>query len=495
MSRDNLELVVYEVPVFEKMFDQIEALLRELSWDLEQSDRPFYLRLSESLRRAMESGQLRPGELIPSTRQLASACGVHRHTVMNALGELVSQGWLESEQGRGYRVVKGLPRYFSTDQPPATDSSLSRRTFRYAFPSGQPDLRLFPRREYSAILREVVHQSDPMALLGYADPSGNPELREQLAHYLRRMRDLRGGDILITNGSQEGIFLVGSLLLSPGALVAVEESGYAPAWEALRLTGGRLVGLRVDGHGVDPQALEELARREKVCLLYITPLHQYPSTVTMPVERRRELYEVCARHRIPILEDDYDHEFHYRSRPLTPLKSSDSEGLVYYTSTFSKVVYPSARLGFLVPPPGRAAELARLKKITTRQSNTLVQLTQARWMANGGFERHLRRMRRTYQNRMGVMCQMLDRGRESYGLKVSYQPPDGGMSLWVDFGLDTAELAVKAVELGVGVRAGSEYRLDAGPSTHLRLGFASSSEEEIREGLDLLFKAAQDIAG
>lgn len=467
--------------------------MRELNLSVAEGAEPKYLRLAEAIRQAIEAGQLRPGELIPSTRQLAERYEAHRHTVMNALAELVSEGWLESEPGRGYRVVDGLPRYFISESPPQAPPAAP-ADFRYSFPSGQPDLRLFPTDEYYAILREVLRETDPVSLLGYDDPAGCQELLVQLGHYLRRLRDISSKEIAVTHGSQEGLFLISKMLVRPGQVAAVEEIGYSPGWEALRLAGAQLEGLPVDRHGVVPEALEELARRTRVAVLYTTPLHQYPSTVTMPLERRRELYQVAAAHGIPILEDDYDHEFHYRSRPLAPLKSRDPEQLVYYTSTFSKVVYPSARLGFVVLPAGQLQRFAAVKRVTTRQSNTLVQLAQARWMESGGFERHLRRMRRAYQTRLQVMANALERGRESWKLPLTFELPDGGMSLWVNFGVDTAALAELAVGRGVLVRPGREYRLDGGPSTFLRLGFASSTAEEIEAGLEILFELAHQLA-
>lgn len=466
--------------------------MRELNLNVAEGAEPKYLRLAEAIRQAIEAGQLRPGELIPSTRQLAERYDAHRHTVMNALAELVSEGWLDSEPGRGYRVVAGLPRYFLSQAPPPAPDPLP-VSFRYAFPSGQPDLRLFPTDEYYAILREVLRETDPVALLGYDQPAGCKELLVQLGHYLRRLRDISSRDIGVTHGSQEGLFLIAKMLVRPGQAAAVEEIGYSPGWEALRLAGARLEGLPVDRHGVVPEALDQLARRTSLALLYTTPLHQYPSTVTMPIERRRELYQVASAHRIPILEDDYDHEFHYRSRPLAPLKSRDPEHLVYYTSTFSKVVYPSARLGFVVLPPGQLERFSAVKRVTTRQSNTLVQLAQARWMENGGFERHLRRMRRAYHSRLQVMAAALERGRQRWNLPLAFEVPDGGMSLWVDFGVDTTVLAGLAATRGVSIRPGSDYRLDGSGSTHLRLGFASSDDEEIEAGLEILFELAHTL--
>jgi GntR family transcriptional regulator/MocR family aminotransferase len=467
--------------------------MRELNLSVPDGSEPKYLRLAEAVRRAIEAGQLQPGELLPSTRQLAERYEAHRHTVMNALAELVAEGWLESEPGRGYRVVDGLPRYFLSSPPPPAPHQPT-PSCRYSFPSGQPDLRLFPTEEYYAIIREVLRQTEPSLLLGYDDPAGCGDLLVQLAHYLRRLRDISSSEIVVTHGSQEGLFLIGKLLITePEQIAAVEEMGYPPAWEALRLAGARLEGLPVDRHGMVPEALEQLARSRRVALLYLTPLHQYPTTVTMPLERRRELYQVAVRHGISILEDDYDHEFHYRSRPLAPLKSRDPQHIVYYTSTFSKVVYPAARLGFVVLPPGQGSRLAAIKRATTRQSNTLVQLAQARWMESGGFERHLRRMRRAYLGRLQAMTRVLEEGRQRWGLPLSFEIPDGGMSLWVDFGVDSTRLARLAWQRGVEVSEGSQYRLDGGASTHLRLGFASSDPEEIGAGLEILMRTAASL--
>ena len=233
--------------------------MRELNLTLAESSDPKYLRLAEAIRQAIEAGQLQPGELLPSTRQLAERYEAHRHTVMNALAELVAEGWLESEPGRGYRVVALLPRYFMTDSPPVVPASPEPR-HRYAFPSGQPDLRLFPTDEYYAILREVLRKSDPVSLLGYDDPAGATELLVQLGHYLRRLRDISSTEIVVTHGSQEGLFLISKMLVKPGQTAAVEEIGYSPAWQALRLAGANLVGLPVDRHGVVPEALDKLAR-------------------------------------------------------------------------------------------------------------------------------------------------------------------------------------------------------------------------------------------
>lgn len=467
--------------------------MRELNLALAPGPEPLYLRLASALRTAFEQGVLQPGELLPSTRTLAREAGAHRHTIMAALDELVAEGWVHPEPGRGYRILSTLPTdYFRVRAQPAPAArardweptlDLQERDglpeCPYAFPSGQPDLRLFPSEEFFGCLRDVMREMDPTDLMKYGESAGTPGLRDELRTYLRRVRGICDGEPVVTHGSQEALFLLGRLLLAPGDAVAVEEMGYPPAWEALRVAGAELHGIPVDAEGLDPDALERLARKRRVKLAYLTPLHQYPTTVTLSLERRLALYEVAERHGIALLEDDYDHEFHYRSQPVAPLKARDPAGLVLYVSTFSKVVYPAVRLGFAVVPERLKGPLAALKRVVSRQNESLTQEAMARWMAGGGFERHLRRMRRTYERRMEAMASAL----EAHGYAGRFRRPDGGMSLWVDMGVPSREMGERAERVGVAVRPAQEYRLDGRDTTCLRLGFASSTEVEIAEGI------------
>lgn len=463
---------------------------------LPDTKEPVYLRLAQAIRAALSQGQLAPGELLPSTRGLAQRFQLHRHTVMNALDELVAEGWLSSEPGRGYRAAAVPPSRFLEVEAGAPSTS-GERSFRlvrtvaereslpeleYRFPSGQPDLRLFPWREFYRHAREVLRRRTPERLLGYGEPTGREALKEQLWAHLRRLRGLTEGELVITHGSQEAIYILGQLLLDRGDTVAVEELGYPPAWQALRAAGACLEGLRLDSQGLDPEAFQRLCRRRKVRLLYLTPLHQYPTTVTLPRDRRQALYELAERYGVPILEDDYDHEFHYRCQPVAPLKASDPTGLVLYCSTFSKVLFPAARLGFAVVPPQLAREMGQLKRVISRQNDNLMQETVALWMRTQGFERHLRRMRRVYNARMEAMLAAL----RDFGPAR----PDGGMCLWANLGVDADSLAEAAARREVAVAPESAFRLHPGPSRHLRLGFASSTPEEITEGMARLISAS-----
>jgi GntR family transcriptional regulator/MocR family aminotransferase len=480
----------------------------EFSLSIPRDDRPGYLRIAEGLRQAIQSGRLKPGERLPSCRNLAAMLGVHRHTVNAATGELVAEGWLKGGARQAHRVAAVLPSEFfrSRAGKGAVRSSKTiawrlvrqararkaapddRRYYRYVFAGGVPDLRLFPYDEFRACVAQALREA-PTGLGGYGDPAGHPAFIERLSLYLRRVRALTGRRILVTHGSQEGMFLAAQLLLRPGDRVAMDELGFQPAWEAFRAAGAELVPVALDANGMIPDALEAALSKEPIRLICLTPHHQYPTTVTLPVERRQRIYELASRSGIPILEDDYDHEFHFRSHPIAPLASNDPCELVIYTSTLSKIMFPSMRLGFLAVPEAIYEPLVNLRAIMTRQNNIFLQDAVARWIDNGGFERHLRRMRRVYLERRDALVETLSAGRNA-GLPLDWSVPDGGMALWLDCGVDADAVAREAKARKVLVTPESHYRF-AGTraGTHLRLGYASQTPQEIRAGGHLLLEA------
>lgn len=474
--------------------------------------RPHYLRIAEGLRQAIQSGRIKPGERLPSCRRLAAILGVHRHTVTAAADELVAEGWLEGGARRVHRVSAVLPSDFFRSRagrgtPPRVrrhDWRLMRQArrfisgpdskedYRYAFPAGVPDLRLFPYDEFRACMAQALRKS-PAARGGYGDPAGHPEFIERLGLYLRRVRALTDRKIIVTHGSQEGMFLAAQLLLGPGDKVAVDELGFPPAWDACRAAGAELVPVRLDACGMVPEALAAAIDQGNIRLIYLTSHHQYPTTVTLPADRRLRIYELASRNGIPIMEDDYDHEFHFRSQPIAPLASTDPCELVIYNSTLSKIMFPSVRLGFLAVPRAVYEPLVNLRAVMARQSNTFLQDAVTRWIDNGGFERHLRRMRRIYQERRDALVSALGAGRDT-GLPLDWSVPDGGMALWLDCGVNSDAVASEAKARKLSVSPESKYRLTATrPGTHLRLGYASRTPQEIRAAADLLLQAVAAI--
>ena len=246
---------------------------------------------------------------------------------------------------------------------------------------------------------------------------------------LAATRGLAAGpdDLLITRGSQMALELVARALVTPGDVVAVEAIGYVPARAAFALAGARLVPMPVDGQGLDVDALEALARRGPVRAVYLTPHHQYPTTVTLSPGRRLRLLEVARAHRIAVIEDDYDHEFHYDGRPVLPLASVDRAGVVVYVGTLSKILAPGLRIGYVVAPAPLLERLATLRAVLDTQGDPAIEDAVAELLEDGEVQRHVRRVRRIYRDRRDALADALRRDLAGH---VSFDVPAGGVAFW-----------------------------------------------------------------
>jgi len=469
--------------------------------------------LAAAVRAALLAGSLCPGELLPSLRDLAAQSGLHWHTVRAALLELESEGWLAAEPRRGYRALappdgappawnrgagaKGRGGGLEAERGPQPcgqgRAAAVARDFGPAAPEpgpftsdlrwGHADLRSFPLAEFRGHWRGALRRLKP-ELLGYGDPRGHGPYLAQLADYLRRRRGLLGRELLATQGSQEALHLVAQVLLRSGDRVAVERLAYGGALEVFRAADAVVDRLDQDEEGLVPESLERLLRRGRTRLLYLTPLHQYPTTTGLGAPRRRRIYELLRRHGVLLLEDDYDHEVHYRGQPQEPMAAHDPAGIVVYVSSFSKVLLPSLRLGFLALPPGLGPAFASARRVISRQGDTLVQEAMGRWMAEDGFERHLRRVRRISLDRLDFFERGLH-GLRRKGLRLDWRRPDGGLALWLDLGQDSARAAARAARLGLGILPESQFS-EGGNGQHARLGFARINHSEQQRALELL---------
>jgi GntR family transcriptional regulator/MocR family aminotransferase len=466
-----------------------------------------YLQLAETVRCAIRQGQLATGDKLPSVKSISEDLGLNRHTVMKSLAELVAEGWIESIQRVGYKVVPNLPIEKSQTLSNITDNkshmdfrfvrsgsplpTYPANNFEYNFSGGQPDLALFPFDEFKRCMSEVLFRPNT-AQLSYGQSAGTPELIDQVKLYLRKSRAITEREIVITNGSQEALFIVAQLLLQTGDKVAVEELGYPPAMSAFSNTGAELVGVKQDAQGMCADDLAVKILKGNVRLIYLTPLHQYPTTVTLTVSRRMAIYQLAAQHNIPIVEDDYDHEFHYRCQPLAPMATQDPAQLVIYLSTFSKIMFPGARIGIMAVNKAMAKAVTEYRLLICHKSNVLMQAALAKWMANGGFERHLRRTTRVNLQRRDHAILVL----KKYDC-FEFDIPDGGMALWVKLkhgidnnkGVISAErLAQRCQEMGIFIQHEKQFQLNIKRDRNcfIRLGFAGMSETDFADGIELL---------
>lgn len=478
--------------------------MKKLSLQLDSSIKSIYLRIANGIRAAISNGQLKPQETLPSARKLADELQVNRHTVMAAYQELIAQGWLESVERRGYRVVTFLPVESSIKK--AATSKIEQRfkwpinrhishspvsnpasEYPLSFVGGMPDLELFPFKEFKSYLDQSLLRSH-LKDFGYGNNQATDKFKQQITTYLRRVRAVTHKEVIAVNGSQEALYLIAQVLLKAGDKVAVESLGYRPAWKAFETTGAQLVGIKQHKNGIDVSHLKTLIKKEKIKLIYLTPLHQYPTTITLPVNERMEIYSLAVKHNIVIVEDDYDHEFHYKSQPLAPMAADDPYGLVIYLSSFSKIMFPGCRIGCIAVDRSLVPALVNYRTIINHKTNPLMQDAIALWMEDGAFERHLRRMTKIYQQRRDHLNELLSNYKQQ-GFELNYHLPAGGMAIWLDIKRKANQLEIHCLRNGLYLQTEQQFHLDKNNNQNrfVRLGFAGMETNKMEQGLEIIF--------
>jgi GntR family transcriptional regulator / MocR family aminotransferase len=464
---------------------------------------PLFQQIARAIASDIRRGRLRPGDPLPGTRTIARALGVQRLTVVSAFDDLVAEGWLVTRAARGTFVSTDLPdpqpRRFGPQQK--SPAGMATRVayeldaapepeLPYDVPRGsllfaptRPDVRLAPGDLIGRAYRRAIGKPGG-ALLSYAAPEGHPRLREALATMLAATRGLAAtaANVCVTRGSQMAISLVARALVRPGDVVAVEQLGYRPAWESFRLAGAKVIGVPVDHDGLRVDVLERAIAGQHLRAVYVTPHHQFPTTVTLSAGRRMKLLDLARAHRFAILEDDYDHEFHYDGRPVLPLASVDPGGMVAYIGTLSKVLAPALRIGYIVAPNPLIERIAAYRSYVDTQGDQVMEYAMAELLEDGAIQRHIRRMRREYGARRDTLVAAL---REQLGERVAFAIPAGGIALWIKAtnGVDVDEWARAARNLGAVMVTASAYTLDRRPQPFMRLGFASLNGKELQEGV------------
>jgi GntR family transcriptional regulator/MocR family aminotransferase len=453
-------------------------------------------RIYAQLRAAVLDGRLRPGERLPPTRELAGRLLVARNTVAVAYERLTAEGFLVARVGAG-TYVAAEPVARARTRPASPRGTVRPRALwdavalaagpgpapRFDFRLGAPDPALFPlatwRRLLAAEWREATIR-DP----GYRDPAGQAALREAIARHVGVSRSVRGGadDVVVTQGAQQALHLVGRVLVAPGDRVAMEEPGYPPARVLLRSLGARVVGVPVDGEGIVVGAIPSGVR-----LAYVTPSHQFPLGTPMSLRRRTALLDWAARRNAVVVEDDYDSEFRFSDRPLEPLQSLDRAGRVVYLGTFSKTLLPMLRLGFLVAPASLRPALVAARQLTDWHGDPAAQAALARFIDSGELPRHIRKATRVYAARHALVTAALAAGLGEWlepvpsaaGLHVAARLRPGAS-------IDAARLVARARATGVAVESLSAYADGDDPRPGLALGYGAVRAADVPEGLRLL---------
>lgn len=459
---------------------------------------PAYLWLTDLVRSAILTGAMAPGTRLPATRDLAAELKLSRGTVVAAFAQLRAEGYTHSRTGSGTCVSATIPetllrapnaggsgrvvpprRHRSAlvrriDGVPLPDAPSSR-----AFRANQPAIDLFPTTLWAQVAARRLRRATTFDLLS-CDALGHIPLRKAVADYLRTSRGVRCTyeQVAVVAGVQEAVYIAARMFIDPGDRVCVESPGYVAARRVFDALGARVIPVPVDAEGMTVPKTRAAAVR----MAYVTPAHQYPLGITMSLARRTALLQWASDRNAVIIEDDYDSEYRYAGRPMPALQGLDANGNVLFAGSFSKVLFPSLRLGYLVVPTDLVERVAAIKSLSSRHAPVLEQAVLCDFIIEGHFARHIRRMRQIYAGRLEVLT--AEAGRHLAGL-LDVPPVDGGMQTvgWLNAGVDAHRVVEEASRRNVEVTA---IRLPVPHGGHhhgLQLGFAAVDEQEITRGV------------
>jgi GntR family transcriptional regulator/MocR family aminotransferase len=470
----------------------------------EKGAQPVFLAIAASIVGEIERGRLKPGDALPGTRAMAGKLKVHRNTVDAAFHELTMQGWLVARPSRGTFVAQDLPG--APKSPPKIPHRNPVRGATGTTPppalhitDGAADPRLMPRTELTRAFRRALLSPGFLEQASYGDPRGAFALRTALTDYLVAERGVTAApeDLIVTRGSQMGLFLAAAAILVPGETIAVEEPGYPLAWAAFRAAGARVIGVRVDGQGIDVDRLAEIAAREpSLKAVYVTPHHQYPTTVTLGAGRRLKLLDLARRHGLTLIEDDYDHEYRFEGRPVLPLATRAGPDLpVIYLGSLSKLLAPAVRLGYVVAPPEVLRRMTDRREAIDRQGDLPLEQALASLIADGDLRRHTRKARRVYAGRRDLLAAEISR---TLGEAVTFDLPAGGLAIWLRLraGLSAETWAANAARSGLSIMPALRFALDGAHAPEaFRIGYANLDESELKRAISLLAQTRPNSAG
>jgi GntR family transcriptional regulator/MocR family aminotransferase len=459
---------------------------------------PLFLQLDSQIRQAILSGRLASGLRLPSSRVLAKELGISRTSVVMAFEQLIAEDFLEGRVGAGTFIGANITEQILEPLPPdrigagreKPEVILSRRgalvakspsnippLVPTAFLPNQPAYDQFPFNIWARLASRRVRQPE-IEMLNYGPPHGYPPLRRAIAAYLRDARGIKcdADQIVVVAGAQMALSLTAWILLNPGDAVLMEDPCYLTIRDMFIGFGASLVNVPVDKNGMDVSA--GVASKPDARMALVAPSHQYPMGVTLSLPRRLELLAWATRNKSWVVEDDYDSEFRFSGAPLAPMQTIDRNGRVIYIGTFSKVLFPSLRIGYLVVPPGLVDAYGAAVHLLTRGMSTLTQAVLADFIDSGYFTNHVRRMRLVYAERQEALVGAI-RG-ELDGL-MNVTPARAGMNAigWLPRGSDDVMTARKMMNQGIMSGPMSYYFTEQQPRAGLFLGFSCSPVEKI----------------
>ena len=467
---------------------------------------PLFLQLSNQLVQLIQNGQLVSGSKLPSSRVLAEICQLNRNTINKSYQELESLGWITIQAKRGAFVVDNFP-YIKTkswaNQGEETHKEENSRFPFYEFPflktpkavesligfdDGFPDIRLAPIEDLGKAYMRNLRQLGFENKLGYTDALGPSPLKYQVSKLLNETRGLNitEDNVLITRGSTMAVHLALAATIKSGDTLIVGASSYKTANMMVHHFGGQLKTVPVDEKGIQLETIPSICKQHRVRAIYVTSHHHHPTTVTLSAERRLQLMQLANQYNFCVLEDDYDYDFHYDNSPVLPLASGDPDGRVIHFGSFTKLIAPAFRVGYLVASKELITSIVKLRRLFDRQGDTVLETAIAQLMEQGVIRRHKKKSWRVYKERRDYCCDLLEKELKDF---IQFEKPSGGMAIWTLFkaSIDLPTLSKQMRQRGVYLSDGISYEPITGPPANgIRMGFASMNKEEIQKCVFIL---------
>ena len=467
------------------------------------SEISIYMQISNQLINAIQRGFLPFGIKLPGTRALSIILQVHRNTIVAAYEELFAQGWVESLPNKGTFIIgknqkkpfqikdfekNNLEHYpkstgFSFKTSNILDNPFEYSNCEYIFNDGVPDIRLTQidhhSRIYSSILKRKAHKT------GQYNQDGSEFFKKNLSQFLNLSRGLpiSKNNLLITRSTEMSIYIVSEILLSEGDIVLVGELSYFSVNMIFQKAGVKIQPISIDEGGINVEEVREACEKQKIRMLYLTPHHHYPTTVTLSAKRRLELLNLANEYGFIILEDDYDYDFHYDKSPILPLASADTNGMVIYIGSFGKSLVPGFRTGFIVAPENLMTEMRKYLGIIDRQGDVLMEHVLGEMIAEGEINRYLKKSLKIYQERRDYFVSLLEQNLGEY---IDFQKPSGGLAVWMKWKipLNLMQLSRNCAQNNLFIPKTLLYQNKN--LTAMRLGFGNLNLYEMDKSIKIL---------
>ncbi|WP_222165105.1 aminotransferase-like domain-containing protein [Edaphocola aurantiacus] len=476
---------------------------------------PIYMQVTHQLIQAIQRGYLPANTRLPGTRALSALLDLHRNTVVAAYEELLTQGWVEARPNKGTFVIgtpagkgrklsglsggvmswSGYPQEtgFTFQKTNLLDNPFEHSECTHVFNDGIPDIRLSHIDQHSRWYSAQLKRRSTKKMLGHYNQDGSEFFKKHLANYLNLSRGLHISreNLLITRSTEMSIYIASEILLNKGDIVLVGELSYFASNMIFQKSGAAIKTVSIDEEGIDVAAVKAMCEQYPVRMLYLTPHHHYPTTVTLSAQRRLALLELAKTYGFIILEDDYDYDFHYDKNPVLPLASADTHGMVIYVGSFGKSLAPGFRTGFIVAPQNLMVEMRKLLGIIDRQGDIVMEQALGEMIAEGEIHRYLKKSLKIYEQRRDDCTALL---QQYLGGHIRFQKPSGGLAIWAEWAAPVNLSQVSKICARSDLFIPKTILYQNRNITAMRLGFGDLNETEMEKAIAILAKAVSDLA-